>query len=155
MKQLEISRLQASQFMRLLFRLDARSVNIGIRVGGAVLFAFSSAMLLLPLNAQPGEQRIVKQVNASKQWTSIVPMKLNSDSLTDLLSYNSTTGLAIYSLGTSAPGEQKIVKQVDAAKGWTSIIPMNLNNDGLTDLLSYNSTTGLAIYSVGTATPGE
>ena len=97
----------------------------------------------------PGEQEIVKQVSAAKGWTSIVPMNLNNDGLTDLVSYNSTTGLAIYSVSTATPGEQEIVKQVNAAKGWTSIVRMNLNNDGVNDLLSYNKTTGLAIYSEG------
>ena len=100
---------------------------------------------------QPGEQEIVKQVNAAPGWTSIVPMNMNNDGLTDLLSYNATTGLAVYSIGTSTPGEQKIVKQVNAAPRWTSIVPMNMNNDGLTDLLSYNATTGLAVYSIGTS----
>ena len=85
----------------------------------------------------PGEQqKIVKQVNAAPGWTSIVPMDLNNDGLTDLLSYNATTGLAVYSIGTSTPGEQKIVKQVNAAPGWTSIVPMFLNNDEFADLLS-------------------
>jgi hypothetical protein len=87
-----------------------------------------SALLLTSSSAAfttaPGEQEIVKQVNAARGWTSIVPMDLNDDGLTDYLSYNATTGLAIYSVGTSAPGEQKIVKQVNAATGWTSVVPM-------------------------------
>jgi hypothetical protein len=69
-------------------------------------------------------------------------MELNGDGLTDLLSYNATTGRAIYSVGTDAPGEQEIVKDVAAAKGWTLVVPIELNGDGLTDLLSYNRTTG-------------
>jgi hypothetical protein len=104
-----------------------------------------------------GEQRIVKQVNAAKGWTSVVPMGLNNDSFTDLLSYNSATGLAIYSIATSTPGEQKIVKTVNAAKGWTSIVPMNLKNRNCprTDLLSYNAATGLAIYSIGSSSDSD
>jgi hypothetical protein len=98
--------------------------------------------------AEPGEQSIVREVAAAQGWTSVVPMELNGDGLTDLLSYNATTGRAIYSIGTSVPGEQEIVKDVAAAKGWTLVVPIELNGDGLTDLLSYNRTTGQAIYSV-------
>jgi hypothetical protein len=47
----------------------------------------------------PGDQSIVKQVNAAKGWTSIVPMEMNGDGVTDLLSYNIATGQAVYSTG--------------------------------------------------------
>jgi hypothetical protein len=94
-------------------------------------------------------QVIVREVDAAKGWTLVVPMNINGDGLTDFLSYNANTGKAVYSVGTNVPGEQKIVKEVDAAKGWTSIVPMNINGDGLTDLLSYNANTGKAVYSVG------
>ena len=40
---------------------------------------------------------IVKDSVGSKGWTSIVPMNLNGDALTDLLSYNKTTGRTVYS----------------------------------------------------------
>ena len=98
----------------------------------------------------PGEQSIVKQVNAAKGWTSIVPIHLKpSTILTDLLSYNAATGLAVYSIASGAPGDQNIVSQVDAAKEWTAVVPMELNGDGVTDFVSYNRTTGKAIYSIG------
>jgi hypothetical protein len=35
---------------------------------------------------------------AAKGWTAVVPMNLNGDGLTDLLSYNATTGRAVYSV---------------------------------------------------------
>jgi hypothetical protein len=47
-----------------------------------------------------GEQQIVKDVTAAKGWTAVVPMAPNGDGLTDLLSYNATTGRAIYSVAT-------------------------------------------------------
>ena len=77
-----------------------------------------------------------------------MPLKLNRDGLTDLLSYNANTGRAIYSVGALPAGTQIIVKDLIAAPGWTEIVPLKLNRDGLTDLLSYNSSTGRAIYSV-------
>jgi hypothetical protein len=82
-------------------------------------------------------------------------MDLNHDDLTDLLSYNATTGRAGYSIATGVRGEQTVVRDVYAAKGWTSIVPMDLNHDGLTDLLSYNATTGRAGYSIATGVGGE
>ena len=85
-------------------------------------------------------------------WTSVVPMKLNAGTETDLLSYNATTGRAVYSIGANPLGTQKIVRDLIASKGWTSVVPMRLNGDGLTDLLSYNKNTGRAVYSV-TAEP--
>ena len=77
-----------------------------------------------------------------------MPLKLNGDGLTDLLSYSASTGLAVYSVGASPPGTQKIVKDQVAAQGWTAIVPLKLNGDGLTDLLSYSASTGRAVYSV-------
>ena len=103
----------------------------------------------------PGDQKIVKQVNAATGWTSIVPMDIDGNGLTDLVSYNATTGLAAYSVATGVPGEQRVVKQVNAAKGWTSIVPMLLDANASTDLLSYNATTGLAVYSTAGGAPGE
>jgi uncharacterized protein YycO len=102
----------------------------------------------------PGQQQIVAEVDAAKGWTSIVPMNINDDGLTDLLSYNAINGRAVYSVATFVPGQQ-IVAELDAAQGWTSIIPMNINGDGLTDLLSYNANTGKAVYSVATGVPGQ
>ena len=93
-------------------------------------------------------QDVVAVRDAAPGWTSIVPMRMNSDSLTDLLSYNAATGLAVYSIGDGV--SQTIVRTVNAAPGWTSIVPFDLNGDGLTDLLSYNAATGLAFYSVAT-----
>ncbi|HEY0513718.1 MAG TPA: hypothetical protein VGH73_17550 [Thermoanaerobaculia bacterium] len=63
-------------------------------------FAATAAMIGLATTAhaaQPGDQIIVKDLVAAKGWTAIVPLKLNGDSLTDMLSYNATTGRAIYS----------------------------------------------------------
>jgi hypothetical protein len=93
-------------------------------------------------------QDVVAVRDAALGWTSIVPMRMNDDSLTDLLSYNAATGLAIYSIGDGV--SQTIVRTVNAAPGWTSIVPFDLNGDGLTDLLSYNAATGQAIFSIAT-----
>ena len=86
-------------------------------------------------------QQVVATVNAAPGWTSVVPMVLNKDGLTGLLSYNAATGLAVYSIQQGpCPGAncaQQVVGTVNAAPGWTSIVPMDLNTDGLTDLLSY------------------
>ena len=81
-------------------------------------------------------QVIVKDLDAAKGWTAIVPLKLNGDSLTDMLSYNPTR-----------PGD---LLGRFAAKGWTAIVPLKLNGNSLTDMLSYNANTGRAIYSVAT-----
>jgi N,N-dimethylformamidase beta subunit-like protein len=104
----------------------------------------------------PGEQQIVgTAVNvppgSTPGWTSIVPMKINDDRETDLLWYNSATGLAVYTVAVGAPPgyTQQVFAVVDAAPGWTSIVPMRMNVDERTDLLFYNATTGLARYSVG------
>ena len=40
----------------------------------------------------------MRDLIAAKGWTAVVPMKLNGDNLTDLLSYNKTTGRAVYSV---------------------------------------------------------
>jgi len=115
-----------------------------------------------------GRQRVVFSTNASPGFTSIVPMNINSDSLTDLLSYNAATGYSASSVaagGTatsscglagqpSCPGQQ-VVSTVNAAVGWTSIVPMNLNGDSLTDLISYSADSGLAYYSIGTSSGGQ
>ena len=100
----------------------------------------------------PGSQQVVATANAAPGWTSIVPMNLSNSGLTDLLSYNGTTGLAVYSIqkGT-CPGAncmQQVVSTVNAAPGWTSIVPVKLNISGLTGLLSYNAATGLEVYSM-------
>ena len=96
-------------------------------------------------------QDLVSVQDAAPGWTSIVPMRMNNDPLTDLLSYNAATGLAVYSIGNGI--SQTIINSVNAAPGWTSIVPFDLNGDGLTDLLSYNAATGLAFYSIATG-PG-
>ncbi|MGE3289893.1 MAG: hypothetical protein AB7O95_00715 [Geminicoccaceae bacterium] len=49
--------------------------------------------------AAVGDQIIVKDLIAAKGWTAIVPLNLNGDGLTDMLSYNARTGRAIYSIG--------------------------------------------------------
>jgi hypothetical protein len=101
----------------------------------------------------------VKDYVAATGWTHIVPMNVDYDSsgLTDLLSYNATTGRAIVSIGIGDSGEQKIVKDYTAAKGWTHIVPMNVDCDlaGVTDYLSYNATTGRAIVSIGIGASGD
>ena len=103
---------------------------------------------LTPVYAQLGAQQIVLDMAAAKGWTAVVPMNINDgDGLTDFLSYNATTGRAIYSVATSVPGQQQIVLDMMASKGWTAVVPMNINGDVLTDLLSYNRTTGRAVYS--------
>jgi hypothetical protein len=45
----------------------------------------------------PGAQQIVLDVTAAKGWTSVVPMNINGNVLTDLLSYNRTTGRVVFS----------------------------------------------------------
>jgi hypothetical protein len=109
------------------------------------------------VTAQLGDQNVVKEFTAAKGWTSIVPMNINNTGLTDLLSYNANTGLAVYSSATGVPGEQQVVKEFTAAKGWTLIVPMYMNSSvcRLTDLLSYNATTGLAVYSMAPPPPLE
>jgi hypothetical protein len=77
-------------------------------------------------------------------------MNVDGNSLTDLLSYNATTGRAIVSVGIGDSGDQKIVKDYTAATGWTHIVPMNVDISAANDdLLSYNAETGQAIVSVG------
>jgi hypothetical protein len=49
-------------------------------------------------HAAAGDQIIVKDLVAAKGWTAVVPLKLNGDGLTDMLSYNKDTGRAIYSV---------------------------------------------------------
>jgi hypothetical protein len=93
-------------------------------------------------------QDVVAVRDAAPGWTSIVPMRLDGDSVTDLLSYNAATGLAVYSTGDGI--SQRVARTVQAAPGWTTIVPFDLNGDPLTDLLSYNAATGLAFYSVAT-----
>ena len=115
--------------------------------------AFASA--IAPAYAALGDQKIVKDYTAANGWTSIVPMNVDNNGLTDLLSYNATTGRAIVSIGIGDSGGQKIVKDYTAAKGWTSIVPMNVDGNGLTDLLSYNATTGRAIVSIGIGGSGD
>jgi hypothetical protein len=56
--------------------------------------------------AEPGEQSIVREVAAAQGWTSVVPMELNGDGLTDLLSYNATTGRR-YILSVPTPQENR------------------------------------------------
>jgi hypothetical protein len=107
--------------------------------------------------ARPGDQVVVKDLIAAKGWTSIVPMELNGDGLTDMLSYNAKTGRAIYSVASGTPGTQTIVRYLVAAKGWTAVVPMILSGSGpQTGLLSYNAETGRAVYSAAVSgRPGE
>jgi hypothetical protein len=115
----------------------------------ALLFAFGLLLAdAAPAHSAVGDQIIVKDLIASKGWTALVPMDVNGDRLTDLLSYNKNTGRAVYSLGSSPSGDQIIVKDLIASRGWTALVPMKLNNDRLTDLLSYNAKTGRAVYAV-------
>jgi len=60
---------------------------------------FTVARLVTPVYAAPDDQVIVKDFTASAGWTSVVPINLNGDGLTDFLSYNATTGRAVYSVG--------------------------------------------------------
>ena len=53
---------------------------------------------------------------ASKGWTAVVPMDLNGDNLTDLLSYNASSGRAVYSVASTVPGAQQIVLDLMASK---------------------------------------
>ena len=83
-----------------------------------------------------------------------MPTNINGDDLTDLLSYNATTGQAVFSVAIDVTGDQTIVKEVNASQGWTSVVPIIINGDGRTDLLSYNATTGQAVFSVTTDVRG-
>ncbi|MFL6446481.1 MAG: hypothetical protein ACJ746_02120 [Bryobacteraceae bacterium] len=49
-----------------------------------------------------GDQQVVRDVTAATDWTSIVPMNTNESliTLTGLLSYNSATGRAAFSVAT-------------------------------------------------------
>ena len=114
----------------------------------ALLSSAAIVCAVSAVHAATGDQIFVRDLVTSKGSTLVVPMDLNNDSLTDLLTYNATTGRAVYSLGAQPLGTQAIVRDLMAAKGWTSVVPMNLNADQLTDLLSYNRTTGRAVYSV-------
>jgi hypothetical protein len=118
----------------------------------AVAAAAATIFMGTTAHAATGDQIIVRDLVTSKGSTSVVPMNLNNDNPTDLLSYNATTGRAVYSVSVNPLGTQKIVCDLIASKGWTSLVPMMLNGDGLTDLLSYNKSTGRAVYSV-TAEP--
>ena len=75
-------------------------------------------------------------------------MNLNGDNLTDLLSYNASSGRAVYSVAASVPGSQLTALEVQASTGWTAVVPMNINGNVLSDMLSYNKTTGRVVYSV-------
>jgi hypothetical protein len=130
-------------------------LNSPLCIGRKVIMntALMSALSMISVNtnsayAAVGDQIIVKDVTAATGWTAIVPLNLNGDNLTDMLSYNAKTGRAIYSVGANPAGTQVIVKDLIAAKGWTAIVPLKLNGDNLTDMLSYNANTGRAIYSV-------
>lgn len=121
----------------------------------AIAAAAATICMGTTAHAAIGDQIIVRDLIASKGWTSVVPMNLNGDRLTDLLSYNATTGRAVYSVGANPPGSQVIVRDLIASKGWTSVVPVHLNGDFLTDLISYNAKTGRAVYSVGANPPGS
>jgi hypothetical protein len=119
------------------------------------LLTVFAATAIQPVYAAPGDQKIIRDVVAAKGWTSIVPMNINGDGLTDFLSYNAVTGQAVFSVGIGNAGDQKIVRDVVAAKGLTSIVPMNIDNTSPTDLLSYNAETGQAVFSVGIGNAGD
>ena len=98
----------------------------------ALLAAVAFAAVIPQAFGNPGDQRIVRDVVAAKVdpfsvgvgtaeinkssgmslttgWTSIVPMNINNDGLTDLLSYNAVTGRAGFQCrslrrSTSCPG---------------------------------------------------
>ena len=57
------------------------------------------AIAIAPVHAELGDQKIVKDYIAAKGWTHIVPMYVNKDVVTDLLSYNGMDGRAIVSVG--------------------------------------------------------
>lgn len=71
-------------------------------------------------------QTIVRTVNAAPGWTSIVPFDLNGDGLTDLLSYNTATGQAFFSIATGVGEQQVVGPPVQGAAGWTSIVPIKV-----------------------------
>jgi hypothetical protein len=103
-----------------------------------------------PIGAGPqANQKIVFDTATPEAigWTSIVLMKLNDDDLTDMLSYNSRTGRAVFSIGTGVPeSPQEIVKDTNVGAGWTAIVPMMLRFDGpvRTGLFFYNAENGNA-----------
>src|SRR5687767_3551955 len=57
-------------------------VKVTFAAIGATVCAATSA------NAAAGDQTIVKDLVATKGWTAVIPLNLNGDSLTDMLSYN-------------------------------------------------------------------
>ena len=126
----------------------------GVRTAATKKFLAVSCLAIATsaglFGAGPGDQINVMTVNGAKGWTSVVPMKMNGDYLTDLLWYNVHTGQYAYSVATSNPGEQRVVTQGIGGAGWTSVVPMNINGDQLTDLLWYNAHTGQFAYSVAT-----
>jgi len=136
------------RILRLL--LQTRGVKVSVLV---VIVATAISTVYAAL----GDQTIVKDFVASKKWTALVPMDVDGQGPTDLISYNATTGRAVVSIGVGDKGEQKIVKDFVASKGWTAIVPMDVDCDpeGLTDLISYNATTGRAVVSIGVGHEGE
>ena len=68
----------------------------------------------------------VKDVFFPPGWTSLVPMSLNGDFLTDLLSYNATTGQLVATLG-QGPGQ---VPTSAPADGALRLDPVRHDTDG-------------------------
>jgi hypothetical protein len=76
--------------LRLLKQKSTRKALLAVLV-------FTVSQALTPVYAGLGDQQTVLDLTASKGWTAVVPMNINGNVLTDLLSYNRTTGRAVYS----------------------------------------------------------
>ena len=63
-----------------------------LRTALLALCALALLQTSTPVHADVGSQHIVLDVQAHQGWTTVVPMHLNLDGRTDLLSYNATTG---------------------------------------------------------------
>jgi hypothetical protein len=61
------------------------------------VLVFTVSHALTPVYAGLGDQHTVLEVQAAKGWTAVVPININGNVLIDLLSYNRTTGQAVYS----------------------------------------------------------
>lgn len=80
-----------------------RVLGPGLRRGALAVSSTAAAATMFCASitahaAQPGDQVIVRDLIASKGWTAVVPLHLNGDGLSDMLSYNAKTGRAVYSV---------------------------------------------------------
>jgi hypothetical protein len=71
--------------------------------------------------------------------SSIVPINLNNDKITDLFHYSPFQNLIEFHNVTSSGSITQVNWHLGQSSTWSSIVPINLNNDGITDLLFYSS----------------